>query len=241
VWSFATGIGGVAAALWPRGGQAPAVPAWVAAALIAPWAQSLGGYITRRSTGAKHEDPRYAQLREDWGAGFEPRIFGFLQIQAACSAALVLAVLVAARNPAPALAWNDIAALLICMAAVAGEGVADAQMHRFRADPANRGKVCEDGLWGWSRHPNYFFEWVFWLAWPVMAIGPAGAWTPGFLALLAPLLMFWLLRFGSGVPPLEAAMLKSRGVPFADYQARVSPFFPLPPRRDRAAARTTHA
>jgi steroid 5-alpha reductase family enzyme len=241
VWSFATGIGAAAAALWPLDGQAPTLRAWLAALLIGAWALRLGGYITARSLGAKHEDPRYARLREAWGARFEPLVFGFLQVQAACSVALALAVMVAARNPAPGLAWSDVIAVLICLAAVVGEGIADGQMQRFRSDPANKGKVCEDGLWGVSRHPNYFFEWTFWLAWPVMAIGPAGGWTAGFLALLAPVLMFWLLRYGSGVPPLEAAMLKSRGALFSDYQARVSPFVPLPPRRDGAPARTTHA
>ncbi|HUZ14270.1 MAG TPA: DUF1295 domain-containing protein [Caulobacteraceae bacterium] len=78
--------------------------------------------------------------------------------------------------------------------------------------------MCERGLWAWSRHPNYFFEWLGWLAYALVAIGPAGAWPPGWAAVLGPALMFVLLRFVSGVPPTEAAMLGSRGAAFARYQ-----------------------
>jgi steroid 5-alpha reductase family enzyme len=231
VWSFATGAAGAAAALIPLGGHPPTARAWLAAGLIGLWSARLGLHIARRSAGAAHEDPRYAQFRADWGAMFEPRLFAFLQIQAACSLVLAVSVMVAARNPAPALAWSDIAAALVSLAAIAGEGLADEQLRRFKAAPANKGRVCDTGLWAWSRHPNYFFEWLGWLAWPVMAVGPIGGWRLGWIALAAPVLMFWLLRFASGVPPLEAAMLKSRGEAFADYQARTSAFFPRPPRR----------
>ena len=115
------------------------------------------------------------------------------------------------------------------LAGIAGEGMADAQMHAFRADVSNKGKVCERGLWAWSRHPNYFFEWLVWLAYPLIAAGglPAFWW----LAFIGPLLMYWLLTRVSGVPPLEEAMLASRGELYADYQRRVSAFFPLPPSR----------
>jgi steroid 5-alpha reductase family enzyme len=112
---------------------------------------------------------------------------------------------------------------------VAGEGLADRQMHAFRADPANRGKVCARGLWAWSRHPNYFFEILVWLAYPL--IGLAGPWWPGLAGLAAPLFMYWLLAKVSGVPPLEREMLASRGDAYRDYQARVSPIVPWPPRR----------
>ncbi len=157
-------------------------------------------------------------------------MFGFLQVQAVASGLLTLAMLAAARNPAPFPAWSDVGGLALLAIAIAGEGLADAQLARWRADPANKGGVCESGLWAWSRHPNYFFEWLGWLAYAVIAIGPAGAWPWGWIALLGPAFMFALLRFVSGVPPTEAAMAASRGPAFAAYQARVSPFFPLPPR-----------
>ena len=102
-------------------------------------------------------------------------------------------------------------------------------MKRFRADPTNKGKVIETGLWAWSRHPNYFFQWLGWVAYPVIALDPSRPVT--FLSLAAPAVMYGLLRPVSGVPPLEEAMLKSRGDLFRDYQKRVSVFFPLPPKQ----------
>ena len=109
--------------------------------------------------------------------------------------------------------------------AIGGESLADQQMKAFRQDPANRGKVCDTGLWAWSRHPNYLFEWLGWFAYPAMALSLSG-YPEGWLSLLAPLVMFGVLRFGTGVPPLEAHMERSRGEAFRAYQARVPVFFP---------------
>jgi steroid 5-alpha reductase family enzyme len=233
-WSFGMGAAGVAIALWPLGEGAPNARQWLAAGLIALWSVRLGSHLFRRVAGSA-EDARYATFRREWGGAFQPRMFGFLQAQALSGALLCLAILVAARNPAPGLVWSDVAAGLILFGAIAGEGLADAQLNRFKRYPPNRGKVCDVGLWGWSRHPNYFFEWTLWLAWPVMAIGPDpvssfAVWPWGWLALIGPAFMAWLLIKVSGVPPLEAAMLKSRGDAYAAYQARVSAFFPLPPK-----------
>ena len=115
---------------------------------------------------------------------------------------------------------------LVMAIAILGEATADRQLRRFGADPANRGKVCDVGLWRWSRHPNYFFEWFGWLAYPLLAIG---AWEWGWLALAAPACMYWLLAYVSGIPPLEEHMLATRGDAYRAYQARTSAFFPLPP------------
>jgi hypothetical protein len=92
------------------------------------------------------------------------------------------------------------------------------------------GKVCDAGLWGWSRHPNYFFEWFGWLAYPLLAIDFSGVYPWGFAALLGPACMYWLLVYVSGIPPLEAHMLERRRDEFRAYQARTSAFFPVPPR-----------
>lgn len=225
VWSFATGAAGVAMALAPVDGP-PDGRQILAAVLVGAWGLRLGWHIAARSAGAA-DDPRYAALRGEWGAAFHSRLFWFLMIQAACALVLALAVLTASRGPAPFPAVTDFLAVAIMLVGVGGEALADAQLRAFRADPANRGKVCDTGLWGWSRHPNYFFEWLVWLAWPVMALG--GGWGWGVVTLAAPVLMYWLLVHASGIPPLEAAMLRSRGALYAAYQARVSAFFPWPP------------
>lgn len=233
VWTLATGAAGVACALSPVGG-APGERAWLVAALVASWTLRLGLHLVIRSAAAPREDARYAALRSQWGGAFQARLFGFLQVQALAAALLVAAVLVAARNPAPHLRWQDGLGAALLGVAVIGEGVADSQLRRFKAYPPNRDAVCDVGLWSWSRHPNYFFEWLGWLAYPAIAIDVTGAWPWGWIALAAPVLMFALLRFGSGVPPTEAAMAASRGAAFQRYRARVSPFFPLPPKAEPA-------
>jgi steroid 5-alpha reductase family enzyme len=124
---------------------------------------------------------------------------------------------------------QDYLGAVILFAGIAGEALADRQLKNFRSELANKGKVCDIGLWRWSRHPNYFFEWFGWLAYPTIALSPAYPW--GFATLLAPIFMYWILHHVTGVPPLEDQMLKSRGGRYRDYQARTSVFFPLP-RRD---------
>ncbi|RYD87761.1 MAG: DUF1295 domain-containing protein, partial [Sphingomonadales bacterium] len=184
-----------------------------------------------RTATAAHEDPRYAALRQQWGDKFQARLFGFLQIQALCGIGLVVTVYAAAHRPGPAFAITDYIGLALLIVSVIGEGIADRQLRSFAANSDNHGKVCDTGLWSWSRHPNYFFEWLGWVAYPVMAISFAGDWWQGWLALIGPLLMYWLLVHVSGIPPLEAHMLKSRGDAFTAYIARTSAFFPLPPRK----------
>lgn len=230
-WSFGTALAGAAGALAGDG-----VPArqWLAAALILIWGFRLGSHIAQR-TAHGPEDVRYARFRRDWGDAFEPKIFAFLMIQAVAAMPLAWAVTVAGHNPLPGpwlgLGWRDAAAVLILAAAIGGEAVADRQLRAFRRDPANRGAIADTGLWGWSRHPNYFFQWMGWLGWPLMAL--AAGWPWGWVALGAPVLMYVVLVHLSGIPPTEREMLESRGDAFRAYQARTSAFLPLPPRKGR--------
>jgi steroid 5-alpha reductase family enzyme len=198
------------------------------AVLIGIWSLRLGLHIAWRSRQGP-EDARYAALRREWGGAFQRRLFVFLQIQAAAAALLGLSMLLAAHNPAPFPRAADVLGVVVLMGAIAGEGVADEQLRRFKRNPANRGRVCDVGLWSWSRHPNYFFEWFGWLAYPILAIG---AWPWGWLALSGPAFMYWLLVYVSGIPLLEQHMMASRGDVFRDYQRRVSAFFPFPAKDD---------
>ena len=240
-WTFGLGVVGVAVALTPVPGTSGLTDRqMLIAAMVAFWSLRLGLHLGVR-VGTHAEDVRYNGFRKDWGADFERRIFWFLQIQAAAATLLAVAVLLAVRNPAPGIRLFDWLGVLILIAAIAGEGVADAQLARFRANPANKGGICDVGLWGWSRHPNYFFEWAVWLAFAVMAMDFTGAYFWGWLAFAAPAFMYWLLVYVSGIPPLETLMLKSRGDAFRSYQANVSAFFPLPPRRHGSTpAKTAH-
>jgi steroid 5-alpha reductase family enzyme len=224
VWSFGLGLAGLVLALVP--GE-PTTRQIVVAALVAAWSLRLGLHIAQRSIRGP-EDARYAALRETWGAAFQPRLFLFLQIQAAAAALLGLSMMLAAHNPAPFPRLLDVAGIAVLVIAVVGEGIADEQLRRFKNNPTNKGRVCDAGLWGWSRHPNYFFEWFGWVAYPLLAISEGWWW--GWLALSGPVFMYWLLVHVSGIPLLEQQMLKSRGEAFRGYQHRVSPFFPLPPK-----------
>jgi steroid 5-alpha reductase family enzyme len=228
IWTFGLGTTGLAAALVPFGGADPSARQYLAAAFILFWSLRLGLHIAQRTTGIT-DDPRYADMARAWGEEAPRRMFWLLQKQAWVTIPLALAVFLAAHNPASGLGWHDAAAILVLIVALCGEAIADRQLRAFRASPANEGKVCDAGLWSWSRHPNYFFEWFGWLGYVLLAIDPAGGYGSGYLALLAPACMYWLLVYVSGIPPLEKHMLRSRGDAFRAYQRRTSAFFPWPP------------
>jgi steroid 5-alpha reductase family enzyme len=230
VWTF--GLGAIGAG----GAMAPALPSGnfterqvLVSALMAIWALRLGSHIARRNLKIT-DDPRYAKLLRDWGDRAPMQMFWLLQKQALVSVPLAVSVILAAWNPLPGLRPLDFLAATVLISAIAGEGMADRQLRRFRADPANRGQVCNAGLWAWSRHPNYFSEWFGWLAYPLFAIDLSGGWPWGFIALAGPVCMYWLLVHISGIPPLEAHMLERRRDAFRAYQARTNAFFPAPPR-----------
>ena len=232
IWTFAVGLTGAGAALWPMAGEGANARQWLVASLVALWSVRLGMHIAIRTRGIA-DDPRYAAFAAEWGLNAPRRMFIFLQNQALGSVPLVFAIFVAAHVPVPALRIQDLLGAVILLAGIAGEAVADAQLRRFRHDPANTGRVCDVGLWRWSRHPNYFFEWLGWLAYPVIGLAAGYPW--GWASLLAPIFMYWILVHVTGIPPLEAQMLRSRGERYRAYQTRTSMFFPLPPREGMAA------
>ena len=169
VWTFSVGLVGAGSALWPIGGAAPNARQWLVAVLVAIWSLRLGTHIAIRTAGIT-DDPRYAAFAREWGADSPRRMFIFLQNQALGSIPLVFAIFVAARFPGDGLRLSDYLGALILLVGIAGEAMADAQLRAFRTDPANKGRVCDVGLWRWSRHPNYFFEWFGWLAYPVIGL-----------------------------------------------------------------------
>ena len=232
IWTFAVGLTGAGSALWPVAGASPNPRQWLVAALVTMWSLRLGVHIAIRTAGIS-DDPRYAAFAKESGVNSARRMFVFLQNQALGSIPLVFAIFVAARFPLTTLRAQDYLGALILVAGIAGEALADAQLKRFREQEANKGRVCDAGLWRWSRHPNYFFEWFGWLAYPVIAISTDYPlqYPWGWAALLAPAFMYWILVYVTGIPPLEAQMLRSRGDRYREYQSRTSVFFPLPPQK----------
>lgn len=223
IWALATGAATLTLILTLPG---PVERPLVVAALVAVWAVRLGRHlVTRTLKGGGADDPRYAALRKQWGDSAPRQLFLFLQMQAVAGWLLALAAGAAAARPGP-LDWQDGLGLGLVIVALLGEWQADRTLSAFRHQ--RPGEICDRGLWGWSRHPNYFFEWLFWLG--IAVVGLDGLhWRSG-LSLVAPLSIYWLLVHVSGIPPLERHMLESRGEAFRAYQRRVSPFFPRPPR-----------
>jgi steroid 5-alpha reductase family enzyme len=227
IWTFATGLAGFAIALWqvPPGVLRP----FLVAGLSGLWSLRLCFHIVSR-TMRGGEDPRYQQLRVEWGDKASVRLFWFLQVQAAAGLVLALSIAAAARRPEMGLDIRDALGIVMFGIAIIGESAADSQLARFGGDPKNKSKICSVGLWGYSRHPNYFFEWLVWVSFALIAIAPAGHYPWGWFGLAAPILMYALLVHVSGIPPLEAHMLRSRGDAFRIYQSRVNAFWPGPPR-----------
>ncbi len=228
-WTLTVGAAGLLAALSAALIVGPHLRQAVVAIFAALWAARLGTHIASRTTRIT-DDPRYAALIRNWGSDAGRQMFLLLQKQALVSIPLALAMLLAAWNPVPFRA-GDVLAIIVLAIAIAGEGIADRQLARFRRDRGGQGEICDAGLWAWSRHPNYFFEWLGWVAYPILAIDLGGLHPYGWLALLGPAVMYWLLVHVSGIPPLEAHMVERHGERYRRYQARTSAFFPLPPAK----------
>jgi steroid 5-alpha reductase family enzyme len=201
---------------------------WLLAAMVILWSLRLGGYILLRV--AKHhpeEDGRYAELRRMYPRHPWLMFFGFFQLQAVLLAVLAVPFAIAAVNPAPGVGIWEIAGVGIWLIGIGGESLADWQLSRFRKNPANKGLTCMVGLWRYSRHPNYFFEWMIWVSYFVFAMGSPSGW----LAAGSPLIMLFFLFKVTGIPATEAHALRSRGDEYREYQRTTSVFIPWFPKR----------
>jgi steroid 5-alpha reductase family enzyme len=215
---------GAAAVLFAATGGGALAPRVLLAILAGAWSLRLATHLAARVR-REGEDGRYRQLRSRWGD--DPRRWlAFFQFQAVLVPLFALPFAAVAANPRSSPPWLAVGAALWVLS-LAGETLADAQLARFRAEPANRGRTCQQGLWRYSRHPNYFFEWLHWFTYVALAVG-SPLWA---LAWSGPLLMWLFLRFLSGVPWTEAQALRSRGEDYRDYQSRTPMFFPWFPRR----------
>ena len=191
------------------------------AVLVTGWSLRLGLYVLRDRVLGKPEEARYRELRTRFGRHAGAGFFVFFQVQAASAVALSLLFLVIASNEAPRLSAWEYVGVVVWGVAIAGEATADRQLARFRSDPANQGRTCQAGLWRYSRHPNYFFEWLHWWAYVLMAVGAPHWW----LTLFGPAAMaFFLLRV-TGIPVTERHALESRE-DYRDYMRTTSKFVP---------------
>ena len=198
----------------------------IIASLVLFWALRLGGYIFQR-TKKLPDDPRYNELKKMWGKRAAFNLFCFLQIQALCAFILICAVKLGVARSSQNWQLIDYIALIISLIGIIGEAIADNQLSQFKANNPPK-SICNKGLWRLSRHPNYFFEFIFWCGISLFAFDFISPNLWEFMALLAPIMMYYLLNYASGIPPLEAYMLKSRGEKFQDYMKTTRPFLPFP-------------
>lgn len=195
------------------------------AAMAAFWGLRLGLHLVRRIWG-EPEEGRYQHMRATWGSNIEFKFLIFFEAQALLDVILSIPFLVACLNPAPQLHWLEVLGLALWVIAVLGESVADAQLDAFKAVPAHKGQVCRLGLWNYSRHPNYFFEWLVWVAWCIFALASPYGW----LSLFCPALMLYFLFKVTGIPATEAQSLRSKGDAYREYQRTTSAFVPWFPK-----------
>jgi len=225
-WALGIASTAVAYALLAEGSTLHRV---LVAGLGTIWGVRLGTYLLSRLAG-KEEDGRYQELRRRWAPHVNRAFFVFFQAQAGFILLFSLPFAFVAAD-AGEMTWLAWAGAALALAAIAGEVTADTQLAVWKGDPANRGVTARNGLWGWSRHPNYFFEWLHWVAWAVIAVSSPYGWV----AIAVPVFLLVLLFKVTGIPETEAQSLRSRGDDYRRYQEEVSVFVPLPPKRKRAA------
>ncbi|HEY3637829.1 MAG TPA: DUF1295 domain-containing protein [Rhizomicrobium sp.] len=197
---------------------------WIALGLISIWAIRLGGHVLSRWKRLGHEDYRYAEIRRKHGPNFAlTSLFWIFGLQGILLW-IISWPLQAAVVSTATLGFIDLLGTLVTLGGILMEGIADAQLTRFRAEPQNRDKVLKTGLWAWSRHPNYFGDFLIWWGMFVLAFeGGAPWWT-----ILGPVVMSALLLRVSGVSLLEETITDRRPA-YREYIQRTSSFVPWPP------------
>jgi len=223
---WAAGIGGLAV-FYAAMADGDPVRRVLLAVLGGAWGLRLAVYLLKNRVLSGEEDGRYQMLREKWGRHAQWFFFIFFQIQAAWAVMFAVPFLPVVFSEAPAPAWWDVAGAAVWILAVGGESLADWQLARFRADSGNRGKTCRIGLWRYSRHPNYFFEWIHWFTYVLLAVGSPYVWV----TLAGPVIMLVFLYKITGIPYTEKRALASRGDDYREYQRTTSAFIPWFPKR----------
>jgi steroid 5-alpha reductase family enzyme len=196
-------------------------------AMIAVYGLRLGTYILLNRVVGRTEDPRYQQMRRWLGRREQLGIFAYFVFQAPAVVLFSLPPLAVLQNPRPTFSLWELAGVLVWLVAVVGEAVADWQLANFRAKPWNTNRVCRDGLWHYSRHPNYFFEWLQWWAYVLMGVG-AQRWP---LTWIGPVAMGIALLKLTGIPLAERQALLTRAEDYRVYQRTTNAFLPWFPKR----------
>lgn len=199
---------------------------WLLTLLTTLWGLRLAGYLAWRNTG-HGEDFRYRSMRKRWGSRFPLvsllTVFG---LQGTLMWIVSLGVQLGQADATPDLGILALLGVVVYAVGLFFEVVGDAQLTKFKADPASAGRVMDRGLWRYTRHPNYFGDACVWWGLALIAAETGG----GAWGLIGAAVMSFFLRRVSGVTMLERS-LKKRREGYAEYIARTSPFVPRPPKR----------
>lgn len=225
VWALSLGLGAVAYFFWA---SPETTRALAALGIMLIWSGRLTLHLLRDRILPGKEDPRYAALAAHWGAHARARFLFVFLAQIPLASLFLLPFTLAVDHVQSGWRLLDSLAVLVALVALLGEWLADRQLAQFRADPTNAGQVCQQGLWRYSRHPNYFFEWLHWFAYVGFALGgPLGG-----LSLIGPVMMYLFLRYVTGIPFAERSSIRSRGQAYREYQKSTNAFFPWRPQQD---------
>lgn len=188
--------------------------------LASLWSLRLGIYLLIRVGGhLKEEEGRYKALRAEWT---NAKFFGFYMMQAVSNVFLSIPFFVTSLNTDPQLNILEYIGAPLWLLSIIGEGVSDWQLKHFKNNPANKGKVCQYGLWNYSRHPNYFFQLMIWVSVSIFSITSPYGW----LSLLCPLSIGFLIFKVTGIPMTEEQAVRSKGEAYREYQRTTSAFVP---------------
>lgn len=199
---------------------------WLRSAMIgamsAIWGLRLAIYLLTTRIMGHPEEGRYEELRRQWKTNIPFKFLLFYEFQALLCVVLAVPFLTAARNPDSRISSLEWAAVALWTLAMASEAAADAQLNKFKSYSSNKGRTCQVGLWRYSRHPNYFFEWLIWVAFAMFALAsPGGLW-----GLLSPALILYFVLRVTGIPATEAQAIRTRGEEYRRYQQTTSAFVP---------------
>lgn len=194
------------------------------------WGARLALYLLFNRVLGKEEDGRYKTLRAKWGAGANARFFVFFQAQAGFVIAFSIPFALIVFDRSPSIGVLEWAGAAVWVVGMTGEMLADYQLTQWRKNPANKGKTARTGLWNYSRHPNYFCEWLNWIGFMLIALAAPHGW----IAIEAPVFLLLLLWKVTGVPATEAQAKLSRP-DYAQYQQEVSAFVPWFPKKPKDA------
>ena len=222
-WTVSVGALGV---LYAAMGTAPFERRIYLALIVSAWSLRLALYILFDRVIGKEEDGRYRYLREHWAGRVNFKFFAFFQAQGLAAIFFSIPFFFISTNASPIISTFEFIGIALFIVSLVGEWFADKQLKEFREQPSNKGKTCQVGLWRYSRHPNYFFEWLHWCSYVLMLVGATGV----YLSILCPLVMLFSLFKVTGIPHTEAQALRSRGDEYRKYQKTTSVFIPWFPK-----------